>query len=416
MKTIVLFPTIGLPIPSINGGAVEALITDLIDQNEIHQLYNFIVVSGWSEGIEEIQSKYKCSTFIVIKKRFYDDAFYFVYRAIKKLSKGKIAPLFLSSQNFRAFLQIKKLSFDYLICEGGYYRNFYDMSKTFGKDRMLCHLHSEFVPGDYFRKTFSGYIAISQFIKDRWEKRLQQVNTPTYVLRNCINIKKFLANKDCVDVRKKYSIPHDAFLIAYVGRIIPVKGVEQLVNAFLKCNIPNKHLMLIGSTNFGSPEISDYERRIQNMVKDHLDIITATGFVPNDRLSAYLSRADIIAMPTLSQEGAGLVAVEALATGVEFLVTHSGGVGEFARDGYCHKISKDEYFKHTISTDIEDKHVLETDWTEFENKLCQTIENIASRKIPRPKDAREYLNEFDCKQYYQNFNNIISNIDNDRSK
>ena len=76
MKTIVLFPTIGLPIPSINGGAVEALITDLIDQNEIHKLYNFIVVSGWSEGVEEIQSKYKCSTFIVIKKRFYDEAFY----------------------------------------------------------------------------------------------------------------------------------------------------------------------------------------------------------------------------------------------------------------------------------------------------------------------------------------------------
>ena len=79
MKTIVLFPTIGLPIPSINGGAVEALITDLIDQNEIHKLYNFIVVSGWSEGIEEIQSKYKCSTFIVIINAHSSELKYFSY-------------------------------------------------------------------------------------------------------------------------------------------------------------------------------------------------------------------------------------------------------------------------------------------------------------------------------------------------
>lgn len=416
MKTIILFPAICLPIPSIKGGAVEALITDLIDQNEIHKLYNFVVVSGWCEGIEEIQAKYKRTTFIVIKKRFYDDVFYFVYKAIRKLSKRKIAPLFLCSQNYRAFLQIKKLSFDYLICEGGYnFRSFYDMSKTFGKERMLCHLHSVFSPGDYFRDTFSGYIAISQFVKDRWESGLQQENTPTYVLRNCININKFLANKESVDVRKKYGIPHDAFLIAYVGRIIPVKGVEQLINAFLKCNIPNKHLLLIGSTNYGSPEISNYESRIQKKVKHNVDIITATGFVPNDLLSAFLSRADLIVMPSLCQEGAGLVAIEALATGVEFLVTNSGGVGEFARDGYCHKISKDEYFKQAIPTDIQDKHILETDWTEFEAKLCQTIEKIASRKIPKPKDAWEYLNEFDCKQYYQNFDNMISKIDNDSS-
>ena len=45
MKTIILFPAIGLPIPSIKGGAVEARITDRIDQNEIHKLYNFVVIS-----------------------------------------------------------------------------------------------------------------------------------------------------------------------------------------------------------------------------------------------------------------------------------------------------------------------------------------------------------------------------------
>lgn len=54
MKTIVLFPTIDLPIPALKGGAIETLITTLIDQNELYGKYRFVVVSGWSLGIAEI--------------------------------------------------------------------------------------------------------------------------------------------------------------------------------------------------------------------------------------------------------------------------------------------------------------------------------------------------------------------------
>lgn len=416
MKTIVLFPTIGLPIPSVMGGAVETLITDLIDENEMHKQYRFVVVSGWCEGIEAIQAKYKYTQFVVVKERFYDKFLFFVYRAIKKLTKCKIAPLFLSSQNYRAFLKLKKMEFDYLVCEGGYYRNFYDIAKTFGHEKMICHLHSEFVPDDYIRNAFSSYIAISQFIKDRWDTRLHKSDTPTYVLRNCINIKRFLANKDSVDVKAKYNIPRDAYLIAYVGRIIPIKGVEQLINAFLKCHIPNKRLMLIGSTNFGGSEISDYERRIQEKVEKHIDSIVITGFIPNDQLSAYLSRANLVVMPSLCQEGAGLVAVETLATGVDLLATESGGIQEFAKDGYCYKISKDEYFKQDITTDIDNNHVLATDWEAFEEKLSNMLDGIALGAVPKPRSALEYIHEFDSEQYYKNFDKIIKEIDNGRTK
>lgn len=416
MKTIVLFPTIGLPIPSVKGGAVETLITDLIDENEKHKQYKFLVVSGWCEGIEAIQANYKYTKFVVVRERFYDKFFLFAYRAVNKLTREKVAPLFLSSQNYRAFQKLKTKKFDYLVCEGGYYRNFYDIAKTFGREKMICHLHSEFVPGDYIRKTFSSYIAISQFIKDRWDARLHKPDTPTYVLRNCINIKRFLANKDSVDVRAKYNIPRDAYLIAYVGRIIPIKGVEQLINAFLKCHVPNKHLMLIGSTNFGGSEISDYERSVQEKVEKYIDNITITGFIPNDYLSAYLSSANLVVMPSLCQEGAGLVAVETLATGVDLLATVSGGIQEFARDGYCYKISKDEYFKHKITTDIDDNHVLSTNWGAFEEKLSSMLDNIALGVIPKPKSALEYIHEYDSMQYYKNFDKIIREIDNGRKK
>lgn len=420
MKTIVLFPTIDLPIPALKGGAIETLITTLIDQNELYGKYRFVVVSGWSLGIAEAQKKYQYTEFINIRSKWSDKLLLFVYKTIKKLTKAKITPLCLNGVNYRAFLELKKLKFDYLVCEGGFYRDFLTMSKYFGKNKMWLHLHSEFVPNKYIEQSFSTYIAISDFIKDRWKKRIAYKSTPIYVLKNCIDKERFLKNKTSIDVRAKFNIPADTYLVVYVGRIIPIKGVEQLINAFLNARIPQKRLMIVGSTNFGGSQISQYEKRIKRLIDQNKGLITSTGFVHNDYLSAYLSSANLIVMPSLCQEAAGLVAIEALAAGRDFLVTVSGGVGEYARDGYCYKISKDEYFNQTIATDINNQMVENTDWTLFEKKLSNLMEDIATGKLSKPMSAVDYLDEFNCEQYYLNFDRIVQQIvdkrNNDTSK
>ncbi len=50
--------------------------------------------------------------------------------------------------------------------------------------------------------------------------------------------------------RKDLKIPADAFVIGMVARGIKEKGWYELIEAFLKINIPNKHLLLVGDGPF----------------------------------------------------------------------------------------------------------------------------------------------------------------------
>lgn len=410
MKTIVLFLPMALPVPAVKGGGIETLITTLIDQNELYGKYEFVVVSSWTEKNAEVQDKYQYTKFINMRSKWGDKPLLFAHKVIKKLTKRKLAFLCLSRVNYRSFEKLKKMKFDYLISEGGFDKELRCMSKYFGKNKMLLHLHSEFMPQKHIEQSFSAYIAVSDFIKDRWEERVIYKTAPTYVLKNCIDKERFLKNSTSVDVRAKFGISADTYLVVYVGRIVPVKGVEQLINAFLNTHIPRKHLMVIGSTNFGESQISKYEKRIKGLIDQNESLITYTGFVHNDYLSAYLSSANLIVMPSLCQEAAGLVAIEALSVERDFLVTVSGGVGEYARDGYCYKITKDEYFNRMVTTNINNQMVERTNWTLFEKKLGNLMEDIAMGKLLKPMSATEYLDEFNCEQYYLNFDKIMQQI------
>ena len=52
-----------LPVPNIKGGAIETLLTLLLNQNEIHKKVHFIMISPWTEEIKEASGKYENTEF-----------------------------------------------------------------------------------------------------------------------------------------------------------------------------------------------------------------------------------------------------------------------------------------------------------------------------------------------------------------
>ena len=60
--------------------------------------------------------------------------------------------------------------------------------------------------------------------------------------------------------------------------------------------------------------------------------IIPLGFIPNDELYRYYSISTLAVMPTLIAESAGMVNIEAMASGVPLITTDIGAVKEYVGD------------------------------------------------------------------------------------
>ena len=94
-------------------------------------------------------------------------------------------------------------------------------------------------------------------------------------------------------IRDELGIPRDARVLAFVGRITPVKGIDVLVSAWQSIAPEhNVYLVLIG------PMTEDMQRDLVAQVGPNLrDFLKITGHVPNSQLPGYLSAVDIGVWP-----------------------------------------------------------------------------------------------------------------------
>ena len=68
MKICMIAPK-NFPVPALKGGAVETLITDFIDENEIHKKANVDVITIYNKDAIEESKKYKYTNFKCFKFR-----------------------------------------------------------------------------------------------------------------------------------------------------------------------------------------------------------------------------------------------------------------------------------------------------------------------------------------------------------
>ena len=110
--------------------------------------------------------------------------------------------------------------------------------------------------------------------------------------------------------------------------MVPLKGVKELLLAMQK--LPRRAVLVaVGSTNFGLSTKESYERELYMLAQQSGSRVVFTGFVHNTELWRYYALADAACMPTIGQEAAGLVAVEAMASGRPVVATCSGGIPEY---------------------------------------------------------------------------------------
>ena len=131
--------------------------------------------------------------------------------------------------------------------------------------------------------------------------------------------------------RARLGLAPDAFVVAGLGRLVPVKGFDLLVEALprLAAEVPSARVLLVGD----GPERAALEARARALgVAARLPV---TGATPEG--AAPLAAADVLAAPSRN-EGMGRALVEAMALGLPVVATAVGGIPAVVEDGGCGRL------------------------------------------------------------------------------
>jgi len=153
----------------------------------------------------------------------------------------------------------------------------------------------------FLKKIGDYHVAVSEFTKRRLLNFLELDPEKVTVIPNGVDNSRFRYNS------------HDKVWgrIVYVGRLVPHKHVELLVDAFyeVKEKVPEAELHIIGS----GPSM----RLIKDRASGLRDCFIH-GFLPDDRMIDLLKSSWLFVLPS-EREGSGLVALEAMAAGLPII-------------------------------------------------------------------------------------------------
>ena len=170
-----------------------------------------------------------------------------------------------------------------------------------------------------------------------------------------------------------------------------IKGVRELIEAVIGLKDKHIKLMIIGSANFGKTAFSPYAIKVKNLAEENRERIIFTGYVDNSEVYKYAAAADVQCVPTLAEEAAGLVILEAMTEGLPLIVTKSGGVTEYIDD--------------TTALIVERDGIVEN----LKNAICYLKDNPELRN-QMSKNAKIQSKKYGEETYYKNFVKMLDEI------
>ncbi|MEM3362609.1 MAG: glycosyltransferase family 4 protein [Candidatus Micrarchaeia archaeon] len=233
-------------------------------------------------------------------------------------------------------------------------------------------------------KTFSEAQAVTAISYYMREQILELNASPdkVYLIPNGIQLNEFKY------FGNKASLSKESYIL-YLGRLVQVKGVDILIQAFSKMIAQHPEIRL---------KIAGEGREIDNLIKlaDDLRVkgnIDFLGFIRGEEKIRLLSKALFLVLPS-QREGFPVVILEAFASGLPVIASRVGGISDIIRDGVNGFL--------VPSGDIE----------EFAKKMSLLIKNDILRKRFALK-ALATVNSYDwsiiVKKYIDVYQQILGN-------
>lgn len=391
-KIAILLPTL-FPVPAVMGGAIETLIEGLIRQNEKTPIFQFTVFSAYNAKAAEISKEFKYTKFVYVKSslklyRYY----YFLYRLVKKVFKIAL-PDNLARKKMIDALNCDE--YDWILFEAGEVFSLLNYRNKLDAEKVLVHAHGMITPIPKTDSCFSYFISISDFVSNYWSTESSRPLETYKVWHNCIEIDNFNKKTDTETIEKmrtELGIEKNDFVLIFTGRIIPEKGVLELLQAVRLLNSKSVKVIIIGSANFAETTATPYEAEVKAQKELLGNKVIFTGYVHNTELYKYYQLADIAVVPSMWDEPAGLVVIEALAAGKPVITTGSGGMKEYLIDDVAIKVDRN---------------------SDTPQELAKAIAELMADEEKRhimSKKALEHAKKYDMSNYLRRLQEIITEI------
>jgi glycosyltransferase involved in cell wall biosynthesis len=212
--------------------------------------------------------------------------------------------------------------------------------------------------------------------QDIWRRLVTWSNLKEWVIPLSVDETVFYPREaeEQEEVRKRYSIPSNALILLYVGRLNIQKNIHSLLYMFKEVSdqIPDSYLCVVGEED----DISLGEFRVRNTgylkwlhsIAKNLGIAENVKFVGplfgEDLARMYSAASIVVNFGFYHRENFGLSQAEAAACGIPAVCTSWGGFKDVVQDG------KTGYFVDTVLT----KNGVRVDWAHganLVNKLLQ---------------------------------------------
>lgn len=187
-----------------------------------------------------------------------------------------------------------------------------------GTDITLVGSHPFYKPAVTFSINKSDAVTtVSQSLKDD-TLRLFDIKNDINVVPNFIDLEKY--NHEFTDCQRAMMANDDEKIITHISNLRPVKRVQDVISVFynIQKEMPAK-LMFIGE----GPEKEKVELRCQEL--GILDKVVFFG--RSNEIDKILCFSDLFLLPSQT-ESFGLVALEAMASGVPVISSNTGGLPE----------------------------------------------------------------------------------------
>jgi len=197
-----------------------------------------------------------------------------------------------------------------------YLHSVYEIEYSKNKNRLLTWLETRMI--QRCLDDSDKVVAVSQCVKDSFVQFFHVSKEKIVVIYNGIRGLPELTNPDDNT---------ETITMLYVGRLVHVKGIDVLLDAFAKVvqSQPKIILKIVGD----GPDRERYEEQVRQLgIRER---VSFEGFQTDTE--PYFRQADIFIYPSRWQEAFGISIVEAMSYGLLCIASQVGGIPEIITEG-----------------------------------------------------------------------------------